>query len=185
MQGHPDVNCVNLTGSVAAGKALAREAGYKKLLFELGGNDPLIVCADANVALAAQQAVDGRFGTAGQRCTAPKRVFVHASVMAEFRDRVVALTAKLRVGDPALEETDVGPVVHSRAADAVWARLQSALTASGGKALIGNRREGNLIWPSACIWKCSSLRHCEVDSVFLTLSCRFPVPSDSRLRARL
>ena len=66
LAGHADVNCVNLTGSVAAGKALAREAGYKKLLFELGGNDPLIVLPDANLQLAAQQAVDGRFGTAGQ-----------------------------------------------------------------------------------------------------------------------
>lgn len=108
--GHPDVACVNLTGSVAAGKALAVEvrcvnqharakssthpsiscqsglyirplqAGYKKLLFELGGNDPLIVLPDANLADATKQAVDGRFGTAGQRCTAPKRIFVHQQV---------------------------------------------------------------------------------------------------------
>jgi acyl-CoA reductase-like NAD-dependent aldehyde dehydrogenase len=145
--GHPDVNVVNLTGSVAAGKALAREAGYKKLLFELGGNDPLIVMPDANLQLAAQQAVDGRFGTAGQRCTAPKRLFIHETVFADFRDRVVALTSKLKVGDPSLEETDVGPVVHDRAAEVVWQRLQSALT-NGGKALVGNRRENNLIWPT-------------------------------------
>jgi acyl-CoA reductase-like NAD-dependent aldehyde dehydrogenase len=150
-----DVACVNLTGSVAAGRAIAREAGYKRLLFELGGNDPLIVLPDADLALAARQAVDGRFGTAGQRCTAPKRVFVHERVLPAFRELVVAHTRALQVGDPSLEETDVGPVIHARAADAVWQKLQGALGA-GARSLVGNRREHNLIWPTVigafCSW---------------------------------
>ncbi len=94
-----------------------------------------------------QQAVDGRFGTAGQRCTAPKRVFVHEDVYDKFRGMVVELTQKLVVGDPMLEVTDVGPVIHSRAADTVWQRLQDGI-AQGGKVLVGNKRDHNVIWPT-------------------------------------
>lgn len=142
------VHCVNLTGSVAAGQALAKAAGPKKLLFELGGNDPLIVFPDCKqLENAAKQAVIGRFYINGQRCTAPKRVLAHKDIYPQFRDLVVEMTKKLRVGDPTLNDTEVGPVISTRAADAVWNRLQDAIS-RGATVLCGNKREENIIWPT-------------------------------------
>jgi acyl-CoA reductase-like NAD-dependent aldehyde dehydrogenase len=143
----PRVGCLNFTGSVAAGRELARLAPMKRVLLELGGNDPLIVMADADVDAAVEVAVAQRFGTAGQRCTAPKRVFVHPAVKPAFLDKLVARTAALVVGDPADEATDVGPLVSSSAADAVMGMIGEAV-GGGARVLAGNRREGNLVHPT-------------------------------------
>lgn len=140
------VDCVNLTGSVAAGKIIGRAAGYKKLLFELGGNDAMILMKDGNVDMAVSQALE-RFGFAGQKCIAPKRIYIHSSKYTEFRDKIVAKTKLLNVGDPMKVETQCGPVISSASADCVWERLQSAI-AAGAKVLTGNIREGNVIHPT-------------------------------------
>ena len=144
---HPYTNCINFTGGVAAGKAIAARAGYKKLLLELGGNDPLILMPDGDPAAAAATAIQQRFGTSGQRCTAAKRVFIHADIYEAFRDALLEQTQKLKVGDPGKNKTDVGPLVNSQAADQVMARIAAAIE-GGATALIGNRREGNIVYPT-------------------------------------
>ncbi len=144
---HPDVACVNFTGSVPVGLELAKIAGMKRTLMELGGNDPLIVMADADLDAAVEVAVEQRFGTAGQRCTAVKRVYVHPSVKDAFLSKLVLRTKKLVVGDPALEATDVGPVVDARSADRVMEAIAAAVSA-GAKVLAGNERAGNVIHPT-------------------------------------
>jgi len=141
------VQIISFTGGVPASRAIARNAGGKKLLFELGGNDPLIVMPDGDIDAAVQTSVNQRFGTAGQRCTAAKRVFIHDSVYEEFRAKLVAATKALRVGDPMADDTFVGPVVNAQAATVVEARIAAAI-AEGALLLAGGTRDGNLIAPT-------------------------------------
>jgi len=144
--GHPDIHCINFTGGNIAANAIARAAGYKKLLLELGGNDPLIVMPDGDLDAAVSTAINQRFATAGQRCTAAKRLFIHTAVYEQFRDKLVAASAELVVGDPAAEDTFVGPVISTQAADEIERRILQAI-ARGATVALGNRREGNIIYP--------------------------------------
>ncbi len=144
---HPLINCVNLTGSVRAGKAIAAAAGPKKLLLELGGNDPLIVLPDADLDAAAATAVAQRFISAGQRCTAAKQLFVHQHCARRFSELLLDKTQALVIGDPLDEKTDVGPVIHEKAAEQVMGAIAGTL-AAGAQLLTGNRREGAIVWPT-------------------------------------
>lgn len=144
---HPQIHAVNFTGGTAAANAIAARAGYKKLLFELGGNDPLIVMPDGDLGAAVSTAINQRFATAGQRCTAAKRLFVHRQVYNAFAEKLVAEAKKLKVGDPQEEDTFIGPLIHASAADEVAARVEAAV-AGGARVLLGNRREGNILWPT-------------------------------------
>jgi acyl-CoA reductase-like NAD-dependent aldehyde dehydrogenase len=144
---HADINAVNFTGGTEAAAAIAKAAGYKKLLFELGGNDALIVMADGDISSAVHAAINQRFATAGQRCTAAKRLFIHTSVYDEFRDSLLQATRCLKVGNPEDSDTFVGPVINSLAADALEQRITEAL-ARGATLAQGGQREGNIIYPT-------------------------------------
>jgi len=142
-----DIQVISFTGSVPVAKIIARNAGPKKLLFELGGNDPLIVMPDGDLDKAVQAAINQRFATAGQRCTAAKRLFIHSEVYDAFKAKLLAATEKLVIGDPLKEETFVGPVVNTQAADTIERRVQDAIQ-GGAKLLCGGKREGNIIHPT-------------------------------------
>jgi acyl-CoA reductase-like NAD-dependent aldehyde dehydrogenase len=144
---HPDIPCISLTGGIKAAQAISKTAGMKKLLFELGGNDPLIVMPDADLEKASDTAINQRFLTAGQRCTASKRLFIHSEVYSQFKELLLAKAEKLTVGDPMKKETVVGPVVHAAAAELVKARIDQAQE-QGAKLLLGGKREGNIIYPT-------------------------------------
>lgn len=144
---HPSINCISFTGGVVAAKAIAKNAGLKKLLFELGGNDPLIIMPDGDVTAAVKTAINQRFGTAGQRCTASKKLFIHESLYEQFKTLLLEETKKLVVGDPMKKETFVGPVVNSKAAEEIMRRLDQAVQ-MGAKILHGHKREGNVIHPT-------------------------------------
>src|SRR5262247_946045 len=107
----PNADIVTFTGSVRVGKLIADKAGYKRLILELGGNDPLIVMEDADLDAAAELAVAGATKNSGQRCTAIKRILVVEAVADGFAERVVAKARKLKAGDPLDPETDVGTVI--------------------------------------------------------------------------
>ncbi len=143
---HPAINCINFTGGNSAADRIAAASGYKKLLLELGGNDPLIVLPDADLDAAVSVAINQRFATAGQRCTACKRLYVHAAVYQAFSDKLVTQSRELVVGDPTDEATFVGPLISTAAADEVESRIAAAVR-SGARVLLGNRREGNIIYP--------------------------------------
>jgi acyl-CoA reductase-like NAD-dependent aldehyde dehydrogenase len=144
---HPSINCISFTGGVMAARSIAKNAGIKKLLFELGGNDPLILMPDGDIELAAQTAINQRFGTAGQRCTACKKLFIHESVYEDFKTALIEKTKNLTVGDPLNKETFIGPVVHSAAADEILRRIEQAVS-MGARVLWGYKREGNIIYPT-------------------------------------
>jgi aldehyde dehydrogenase (NAD+) len=145
--GHPDVELVAFTGSVAVGKRIAATAGYKRLVLELGGNDPLIVLDDADLDLAVTLAAEGSYRNSGQRCTAVKRILVQRGVAAEFTRRLVARTAEYVCGDPLDEATRVGTVIDESSAVALEAVVHEAV-ASGAHVLAGGRRRGALMEPT-------------------------------------
>jgi len=138
---------VTFTGSVGAGRAVARAAAGRKLLLELGGNDPLIVLADADLGLAARLAADGAFATAGQSCRGVKRVIVAQEVADDFAERLVALAGAKTWGDPRDPGTDVGPLIDGAAAGTVLDRVDGAV-AAGARLLLGGTRDGNVVRPT-------------------------------------
>ena len=133
-----DVNLVAFTGSREAGKHIMASAagGLKRLIMELGGNDPLIVLGDADLDRAAHFAVANSFENAGQMCIATERVFVDAAVADAFEEKVAAIASRYRVGawdDPG---ADIGPIINGRQRDHIIAHIDAAL-AEGARALVG------------------------------------------------
>ena len=114
--GDPRIAAVTVTAGVTAGSAIAAEAGrhLKKSVLELGGSDPFIVLADADIEKAAEAAVQARFQNCGQVCIAAKRIIIERPIAALFIERFVNLVQALRVGDPRDEETDLGPMARIR-----------------------------------------------------------------------
>src|SRR5690606_3161720 len=104
----PRVELVSFTGSVAVGKKIAETVGYKKVVLELGGNDPLIILEDADLDLAVTLSSEGSFRNSGQRCTAVKRILVHEKILDEFTTRFVEKARTYTCGDPSDPDTRVG-----------------------------------------------------------------------------
>jgi phosphonoacetaldehyde dehydrogenase len=144
---HDAVEVISFTGGVAVGKSIAARLGYRRAVLELGGNDPLLVLADADLEEAAELAVRGAFQNSGQRCTAVKRIIAVAEVADELAERVAAGAAALRAGDPADPNTDVGTVIDEAAAAAIEARIHAAV-AAGAELLVGGGRDGALLHPA-------------------------------------
>ncbi len=130
---HPLVAAVTVTGCTAAGNELARAAGAKKFVGELGSNAANIVCADADLADAATRIAGAGFEASGQQCISAQRVIVERPVFDRFLELFVAAAKKLKVGDPEDAAIDVGPMVSSAAADRVEAMVDDAV-AKGAQA---------------------------------------------------
>lgn len=146
----PRTELITFTGSVAVGKRIAATAGYKKIALELGGNDPLIVLADADLDLAAHLAAEGSYRNSGQRCTAVKRILVVESVHDAFVEKLVAKTAEYSCGDPLDPETKVGTVIDVQSAERLEKVVQDA-EASGAQVLAGGNRDGALMQPTVIV----------------------------------
>jgi putative phosphonoacetaldehyde dehydrogenase len=144
---HPHVDLVTFTGGVGIGKYIASKAGYRRMVLELGGNDPLIVMDDADLDEASTLAVQGSYKNSGQRCTAVKRMLVHAKVAAAFTERVVDKTRAWVHGDPSDPSTDMGTVIDETAARLFESRVDDAI-AQGARLLTGHRREGAMYAPT-------------------------------------
>jgi phosphonoacetaldehyde dehydrogenase len=143
----PDCDLITFTGSVRVGKSIAEKAGYRRIVLELGGNDPLIVMEDADLGKAAELAVAGATKNSGQRCTAVKRILVVDQIADAFAEQVVAKTRMLKAGDPMDPETDVGTVINEKAAALFEGRVEDAV-ARGAVVLHGRKREGALFPPT-------------------------------------
>src|SRR4051794_33727269 len=138
------IAAVSLTGSERAGAAVAAAAGrvIKKSLLELGGSDPFVVLADADLDLAVAGAVRSRFVNSGQSCLAAKRFVVHETVADEFSRRFAAAVADLRVGDPRDEATAIGPMARTDLLEGLAAQVRASVAAgatvlTGGEPLDG------------------------------------------------
>jgi aldehyde dehydrogenase (NAD+)/succinate-semialdehyde dehydrogenase/glutarate-semialdehyde dehydrogenase len=134
-----DINMVAFTGSMAAGKHIMANAasGLKRLVMELGGNDPMIVMADANMDAAVRFAVASSFENAGQMCTSTERVYVDERIADEFERKVVALASRYRVGAWDAGNVNIGPIVNPTQHQKVLEQLQDA-KAKGAQFLLGS-----------------------------------------------
>ena len=133
---HDGIDLVSMTGSTAVGHHIAAETGMIPLLMELGGNDPAIVLADADLDLAADSIVRGAFRYTGQRCTAVKRVYVINTVADKLVGRIVERTVA--------QFGSLGPVISSKQAAYLEGLLKDAVK-RGGKILTGGSREGRYV----------------------------------------
>jgi aldehyde dehydrogenase (NAD+) len=141
------VELVSFTGSVAVGKRITETAGYKRLVLELGGNDPLIVLDDADLELAVALAAEGCYRNSGQRCTAVKRLLIQAAIEPEFTRRFVEKTREYKCGDPMDPESRVGTVIDEASAIHLETVVKKAV-AAGAKVLVGGQRQGALLAPT-------------------------------------
>jgi putative phosphonoacetaldehyde dehydrogenase len=142
-----NIDMITFTGGVSIGKYIASKAGYRRIVLELGGNDPLIVMEDADLDRASDLAVQGSYKNSGQRCTAVKRMLVHRDVAAAFTELVVEKTRAWKYGDPADGANDMGTVIDEAAARLFESRVNEAVS-QGARLLVGNRREGALYSPT-------------------------------------
>ncbi|MCB1385612.1 MAG: phosphonoacetaldehyde dehydrogenase [Nitratireductor sp.] len=144
-----NIDIITFTGGVPVGKMIAEKAGYKRTALELGGNDPLIVLNDlddGDLEKAATIAVAGATGNSGQRCTAIKRILVQESIADRLVPLIVEKARALKFGDPQDPETQLGCVVHAKAAETFENRVYEAQK-RGAKVLYHPGRDGALLPP--------------------------------------
>jgi alpha-ketoglutaric semialdehyde dehydrogenase len=137
----PRVRAISFTGSVATGHGVRDEATRlgKRVQLELGGHNPLIVMDDADLARAAEAAYAGAFWSAGQKCTATRRIFVQEAAYDAFRDALLARIGRGRVGDPLDAETEVGPIVNESQFDEITSAIERG-RGEGGDVVVGGER---------------------------------------------
>ena len=140
----PHVRRLNFTGSTATGRKLAEAAGrqLKRIVLELGGYNPLIVLADADLDYAVNASTFGAFLHQGQICMSTRRIIVERSIADEFSARLAEKTKGLKVGDPKEHDTIIGPVINAGALEMIKARVEGAVQ-GGARVLAG----GNAVGP--------------------------------------
>ena len=146
---NPNIDLITFTGSVGVGKYIAEQAGYKRTVLELGGNDPLIVLndlTDDDLKKAVELAVTGATKNSGQRCTAVKRILCQNKIADRFVEMALERAKKIKFGNPMDLSTDLGTVVNAEAAELFDKRVSMA-EADGAKVLYHPGREGALLPP--------------------------------------
>ena len=143
---------ISATGSVSMGKSIGKVLAERlgRALLELGGNNGIIVTADADLDLALRAVLFAAVGTAGQRCTTTRRLFLHKSIAAEMKAKLVKAYGSVRIGDPSDPSTLMGPLVHAKAVADYRHALDTAV-AQGGKILYGGKvldRPGFFVEPT-------------------------------------
>ena len=138
---HPDTRVIAFTGSVETGKKIAAMAAtqLKKTSLELGGNDPIIICDDVDVKIAAKGTTWGGLLNAGQVCTSLERVFVMESIANDFTAAVVEEAKRVRLGDPMHSQTDMGPMASKMQLEKAEGKVERAKS-EGARLLCGGNR---------------------------------------------
>jgi acyl-CoA reductase-like NAD-dependent aldehyde dehydrogenase len=153
--GSPGTHAIGFIGSVDTGLKVATRAAGKALLLELGGNGPMIVLEDADVAAAAKASLVASFLCAGQSCTAGERFLVHEAVHDEFVERLRgAVEREIRLGDPLLPETTMGPLNNEPTAEKMDQHVADALDRGAELVAGGARAEG---FPTGLYWQATVL----------------------------
>ena len=139
------VSLVSATGSCSMGHRVGKIVGERlgKTILELGGNNAIIVAEDADLDLATRAILFGAVGTAGQRCTTTRRLIIHQAIAAELTDRLLNAYGQVKLGDPLLPDTLMGPLVSEKAVSEMQAALVKAQT-DGGELLVGGRHRVDL-----------------------------------------
>lgn len=141
---------ISATGSTRMGKIVAERVGRRlgRTLLELGGNNAIVLMPDADLDLALRGCLFAAVGTAGQRCTSLRRLFLHRSIAEDFRARLMKAYGQIRIGNPLEPSTLMGPLINARAVGHFEAAVER-IRAEGGEVLRGGtRREGNYVEPT-------------------------------------
>ena len=143
----PRIRKLTFTGSTDVGRLLYSQAAQtlKRVSLELGGNAPFLVFEDADMEKAAKDVVASKFRNAGQTCICTNRVLVQESVRPRFTEAFSDLTASLKVGDPMLEDTQIGPLVDQQGLAKVKAAVEDAV-AKGARVAVGGEARGGLFY---------------------------------------
>lgn len=147
---HEEVRAVSFTGGTVGGDALARAAGAKKFIAELGSNAANIVLADADVETAAKKIAAAAFEASGQQCISAQRVLVARPLLDKFIEHFVAAAKRLNVGDATDAKTDVGPMVNKAAAERVMGMCEDAV-ARGARYALEPKRQEALVSPGILV----------------------------------
>ncbi len=137
-----DVNMIAFTGSQATGKEIMKRAagGLKRLVMELGGNDPVIVMADANIEAAARFAVASSFENAGQMCISTERIYVDEKIADQFESRVVEIASSYKVGPWDMQGVNIGPIINAAQHGKIIQHIRDA-ELKGAKILLGGSKQ--------------------------------------------
>ncbi|BCU67595.1 aldehyde dehydrogenase [Sulfolobales archaeon HS-7] len=143
------VSHITFTGETVTGKEIASKAGgnLKSVTLELGGSDPLIIMDDVDIDYATRLAVFGAFFHQGQICTSSKRILVHERIYDRFVSRFMEAVNNLVVGDPELENTDIGPLINERQVSAMQEFVKDSQD-RGGKIISGGKFKENYFYPT-------------------------------------
>ncbi len=144
---HKNIDFINFTGSTDIGKRITSKANMIPVILELGGKDAGIVLEDADLDHTASQIISGAFSYSGQRCTAIKRVLVEEKVHDALVDKLLEKIKTVTVGNPINDNFDVVPLINEKSADFVMHLINDAKD-KGATVLYGDKREGNLIYPT-------------------------------------
>jgi len=187
---HPDVRLISLTGASETGKAVMRAAAgtLKRVHMELGGKAPFIVFEDADIEAAAQGAVCGGFVNTGQDCTAAARIYVQGSRYKAFLDRLLELVSQIRVGDPASQQTDMGPLVSSTQLERVeklvsTVRQKGKFLTGGERAHIKGMEDGYFFQPTV-ITDVADTAKVVTDEIFGPAVVVLPFKDETEVTAR-
>jgi betaine-aldehyde dehydrogenase len=181
---HPLVQRVAFTGGTQVGLGIAQLAATKLMpvSLELGGKSPTVVCADADLEHAVAGVLYGIFSSSGESCVAGSRAFVHVSVYEEFKERLLVGASKLRVADPALDSTHMGPLISSSHRANVERYVELALN-EGGKLLCGGQRlhsQGYYYAPTVFEGLPNTSRTCR-EEIFGPVLCLLPWDREAEL----
>ncbi len=135
---------LSFTGSPAVGWQLKSQAGKKPVILELGGNAAVIVDADTDIEDAVERVIFGAFYQSGQSCIGVQRIFVHEKIYDTFKDKLVAKTKKLKMGDPKERETFIGPMISEKEASRLKGWIDTAVD-EGATLLCGGKLEGAML----------------------------------------
>ena len=136
------VNMISFTGGTKTGESIIKAAGIKKIAMELGSSSPVIVMDDVDIENVAENCVRGMTWVAGQNCVGVKRMYVHDTIYDAFKEKVVALSKSIQLGDPNDINTDMGPIITQEAINVIEHSI-SDLENSGYEVLCGGNRVGN------------------------------------------
>lgn len=144
---HRAVRMISFTGGFVTGEQITKTAGLKKMAMDLGGNAPVIVMADCDLEATVESCVSGSYWAAGQNCIGTQRILIESKIYKVFKEKFVAQSRELVVGNQADEATDVGPMISEAAAKRAQDSVQDAVS-KGAKVLLGNQRKGTLFYPT-------------------------------------
>ncbi|RYY00297.1 aldehyde dehydrogenase, partial [bacterium] len=155
---HPETDVIAFTGSTKVGRHVAETAGrhLKKVNLEMGGIDPFLVFADADIDIAVRGAVWARLLNAGQVCTSSKRIYVDEKIADEFEAKLLKAVKEVKVGDPMNADTDMGPLITAEAAEFVEKQVNQ-LVEEGARLVLGGKRynpqgmKGNFFEPTVLL----------------------------------